>query len=644
MILTFDQIQQQYNSTFKGGVERMPDDWVSYMPADVVALSEQVRANPSAILIGATPAQLAQISGAEGGGGFKTSTVFNLFWKEMGNKSLASYVTATRQLIGEMFQSIGILSRNMPLIGQIFSEAPDKAFSALNVLAAVANSAVFGQALDAIGFIPVVGWIIKIAVDLAKMVTSFVNMALNDRLAMARALAAKQLTIPMSATQFSTDGDENVTRRVLAAFREGKVGTQSLITPPYTGGFIVDGVYDDGAMNQYRDETMSLGWVMRQEVSSGGGYVPGTGNMTGALFMTAGLDSVPGSHKQGYGTTTVRDLGSLYPTATGMLNNWWSLLLQPGPALFTINPRAVTSAWTDYIYEHLVLAIDMLKGWAQVPTGIPFTDNFWCVKGTGPVGVDWNSAGNRFKDGVADCSFWKRGDALTIPPDFGMGSHLMLVAYLYKLFFGLQKISDRDKYYDPAAGVGLPLLNNPKFYDPDPGGASRHGLFAEPDSIDIDQAVPIRALENVHERQIAVLQSIDCMYVDGENPEQYQAFYNNPQLVAQWTESVTAVLNSDDWRGVSWKDVPPSRMRDQLRQRAEGAGFNPESLPDRFRLSVGPSVLGDPEPPPPPPPNDVDPHVFKFESPGPGGKKKKAGGGGIVIVAAAVAAFLAMKK
>jgi hypothetical protein len=642
MILTFDQIRSdpQWSQIFKGGVLSRPDEWRSDLPDQILGeggFANAVLSNPNLMLIGASSGQLQQFESQ----GLNIETIFNLFWGEMGRRGFSSYVTATRQLLGEMVQSIGILSSQFASLSKIYKEPADKAFKIVNIVSGIVESEAFATAIDLIGLVPVVGWIIKIIVDLAKMVTGFVKLALDAREDMARSLAASQLTLPVSGTEFSPGGDELVAQFVLRAFRYGEVATQTLVRPPYAGSHIAEGVYDDGNWSATRDETMGLGWVIHPEMALGGGYVPGTGNMTGSLFVSAGVRSAPNSELKGPGGGSVRDLGALYPTATGLLNNWWSLLLQPGPMMFTVNPQPLLVEWETYIRNILVLGPDVLQGWAEAPTGIPFSNKFWCVEGM---------------YGAGDCKHSQRGKQLTLPSDWGLTAHASLNAHLYKLFFALQKIGDRNKNYNPDLGIGLPLLSNPKFYE-----APHQGEWPEPDSIDVSESVPGQALRNLHDRQTAVLQSVDAFYVSGENPEQFPAFQNNKSLYNRWAEGITALLQSNDWRRVSFANVPDGPAKEALRQRATQAGVDPETLnppcppnapmshPCRqFPVWAGPSVLGDPPPPPPPPMNDVDVLPGVVVPPGratrPGGKKGRKGGGAAVVLVAVAAALLASKK
>lgn len=672
MILTFDQMRHgsEWNQIFQNHVRERPGEWESDFPNEILGengYAAAVAADPRIILIGASVDEIERFAEF----GLNDAAMFNLFLSGMGRLGLMSFVTASRQLLGEMVQSIGILSNQFPMLAKVFKGPADKAFSITDIVGGFVNSELFAAALDVIGLIPVVGWIIKVVIEVVKLVANFVAMARNMGEKDARSIAAKELVLPISGTKFSTSGDQEMARNILRAFRHGEVSTQFLVQPPYVGKIQAQGVYDDGKPGMH-DETMSLGWVIRPELGYGGGYVPGTGNMTGSLFITAGVQKQRNSDRRIPGGGALRDTGSLYPTATGLLNNWWSMVLERGPMMFTVNPHPLMHTWAEYIRKMLILGPDVLQGWAQAPTGIPFTNKFWCLRGMGPAIPNWEGAGKhdylspkRDKEGVGDCDYRKRGKQLTLPSEWGIDAHLMTLAHIYKLFFGLQKLSDREGSYrcherdGRLECYGLPLEANPKFYE-----TPHQGKWAEPDSVDVDQSVPVRALQNLHERQVNVLQSLDAFYVNGENPDQFAAFKDNQPLVNQWTESITAIVNSDDWRRISFANVPEGRAKEHLRRRVEQAGINPETLnppcppgappshPCRqMPLAVGPSVLGDPALPKPPPTNDAEMVEFvpiiepvKVYPVKPKRRPKAAGGAGALIAVAAVAAFLAARK
>lgn len=646
MILTFDQIRFDPvwgESIFKGGVMDSPGStWESRMPQDIPQLVGDAQADPASVVAGAVnPDKLYQFQ--EG-----ILSVDDLLWDGLANTNAFDIVSSTRQLVGTLVQQTGMLARTFRTIRSIFSEPTERALKIINLVSGLVESSLFQRALDMIGLIPVVGWIIKIVVDVAKLLTRVVTRFFDENEKTARAMVANQLSIPLTGTEFSKEADQLAVRNVYNLIRTGQ--SQRLIQPAYEGEFAAGGVFDDGSTGRptgsEENSARAVGWVVFPGEATGGyGFVPGTGNLSRSLFFGAGVTGSKGDNRGPNGNGP-RDLGGLYPTAQGLLNSWWQIVLTEGPALFSVDPLVEVDAWENYIWNLLVFSQNQRQGWTEMPTGVKFTDKFWCVS-------DLFDLGNCDEPAA-------KGQKLTIPGEFGRDQHVVLMTYLYNVFFGLKKLSKWDAYFNPEKGTGLPLISDdPKTYPTHLGGR-----LPEPDQLDLSQSVPSVALENLFDRQVAALQSINCLYVDGEqeNRDRFPAF-NNKALRDRWYESVTALFQSQDWRRVVFADVPESRMKEQLRQLAKNNGIDPESLnppcpPDApmsdprctpSQFAPGPTILGDPTLPDPPEPNDSelpsDPGSPKRQALTPERaklhkSKKKGGGGGIAIVAIALGAAL----
>jgi len=623
------------------------------MPNDLETLAADIDMNPAKVLMGLGGPALARVQRLARDGLLTElkDEVKLAFDQSIANTQLYDVISASRELIAVTARTAGMLSSSFGAVSNLFRQE----ISIVERLADFVNSEMFAHILDAIGMIPVVGWIVKIVADVAKMVAKMVTMVLDQKLSSAVFHAAAQLSVPMSGTKFNSEGDQYFVRKAFERMKNG--AQQEFINPPYTGkrrDFEALGVYNDsdgGNWSGNRNKEMGVGWVVHPGLATGStGFVPGTGNVSQALFFPAGVGPAPPKTSQGLvgKAGPMRDLGSLYPTGASVLNQWWSMVLKPGPSMFTVNPKDSIRKWENYVYELLVFGPDVLKGWTAAPTGKPFTNQFYCTE-------EMMDPYKKRNVGIGDCKKSKRGDLLTLPGNFGNAAHTQLIAYFYNLYFGLKRLTDREKNFNPDLGVGIPTAGKKRYYQ-DASGYK----WLQPDSIDIDRSVPVRALDNLYDRQMATLKSINCMYVDGENLEKFSAF-KNKALRRQWYESVTAIMSSTGWKQVVFADVPEGRMKNELRKLITRHKLDPEKLnapcppgaplshPCRqLRIRAAPTVLGSPELPPPPGAVQVpqarmtaaQADAAKAKR----GKRKKKSQSGTIIAAAAVAGLLLLKK
>ncbi len=613
------------------------------MPNDLDRLANDIDVNPASVLMGLGGEDLGKVQRLAEKGQLRDlkKEVQRAFEQSIENTQLFDVITASRELVAVTARTAGMLSSSFGVVRNLFRQE----ISAIDRIAEFVQSKMFGQILDAIGLIPVVGWIIKVVAEVAKLVSKMVTMVLDEKLTSAVYNAAAQLSVPMSGTNFTAQGDQRFVRHIFE--RMHRSDQQEFISPAYIGGrknFRALGVYNDASGGDWsgsRNKEMGVGWVIHPGLASGStGFVPGTGNLAQALFFPAGVRPAPPNSSQGLvgSGRSVRDLGSLYPTGSAVLNQWWSMVLKPSPSMFTVDAKEPIKSWENSIYDLLAFGPDLLKGWTKAPTGIPFTNKFYCTEGM-------MDPYNKKKRGIGECRKIKRGDTLTLPGNFGQAVHTSTMGYLYELYFGLKKVTDRDRGFNPDLGIGIPTAGKKRYYQDSSGYK-----WLNPDSVDIGQSVPVRALENLYERQMATLKSINCMYVDGEkeNRHKFRAFENR-QLRNQWYESVTAIMSGNDWRQVVFADVPESRMKNELATVIKRSGIDPEKLNDpRYRtrqmhIRAAPTALGDPKLPAPPGSNRVlSTHAILDKKKT--GRRKKKGPSGTIIAAAAAGAFLLLKK
>ena len=202
---------------FNGEVEKDPDNWVSMYPRfdDII---EDIKSNPN------TAKDL----------GFKLS---NLGFPEITNQEksinyigrlgLKTGVTACRQSIGDIATEIGFLSSEIPNLENIYLDDTYDITTAFNAVDLVLNSAPLNEGLNAIGAIPIVGWIIKAVAEIAKAITFGVLSYIEGQDNAAKKELSSQNSVLIQ--DFNKELDQAVARECLFKLRDRDY--QWLISP-----------------------------------------------------------------------------------------------------------------------------------------------------------------------------------------------------------------------------------------------------------------------------------------------------------------------------------------------------------------------------------------------------------------------------
>ena len=283
---------------------------------------------------------------------------------------------------------------------------------------------------------------------------------------------------------------------------------------------------------------------------------------------------------------------------------------------------------------------ELPKGWASNGAAIKFTDKFDCREEV---------------YGVGSCKKSKNGKRLSIPKDMGLDAHTAFYAHLLRLFFGI------ENPYSKSLGKlnQVPHIGN--LDDPKRSYANMRGIrFWNANGINFSQSVPIRSLDDLYARQRATLQSMQCMYVNGEDPKTFPAFKNS-NLKRAWADGVTEIFSSGAWRRVVFRDMPEGSAKKAFAQYAAKNGikdienFNRPCAPGeplancgsrdiRTMLTAAPSI---PEAPglPAPPMNDVVIKAVSAELSGDAKKaKKKDSKLPLVLAAGAIGILIAKSR
>lgn len=572
-----------------------PSEWKSNIP-DVETLLTARLADPA---IAQNHGEFA--SEIEGAG-----SKFDSIMQVIGKIAMGDFVRGQKVSLGCIATSAGWLAKDVTAISRIMRSSQTSVESGFNVVDQVLDSRLFEMALDALGAVPFVGWVIRTIFNVAKTFASIIEQSRKLEDQAAKRSVAERLTIPYGATHFNEQVNEWVTQQF---FDHVKNSPQALILPAFnpnnSGRF---GMFDGTGVCRNAGDDLATGWMVygAGRESWGYGYVPGTSNITRSIFFAAGA-----AHKAnqwycsvGAHSSSFRDMGSLYTTPSNLCSSLWSQVSRPSPAMFMFDPLAAKSPWETYMESMYGLCMDLVKGWSCAPSGYMFTDEFECHSS---LYVE------RDRDGMGGCRGTRpnrRGDRLKIPGDFGITPNRQFYEYLAKLFFGIN-----DLYNNAHGGIHrLPLFSGASFNNP--GSYYEDFLnkkFFRPDAIDYSKSTPVKALEALYNGQKATLDSRMCMYVNGEDPDRFPAFRDS-NLKSLWQQSVTTVLNTEDWRRVNAVDIPEGPAKQAFRQRALGAGIQD---PDKYRYNPNemlamPSVLGDPQPPEMPPMTGTDIDISEF--------------------------------
>ncbi len=554
MIIPFDKIDDiDYSfggSVFQGKVQAEPwKDWQSQVPD----ISELVSASQIDKKFADDLEGLAKdiIEGTEG-----SREKISQYISE---RAIMDWVDGTRQTLGVVAQTAGIIGKDILAVKEIFTGDEKGIAKAFEITDAVIGTAAFQAAINAIGIIPVVGWVIKAVYEVAKTVTDIIIAVQNKKTAEARGDLAKELTIPFGIIDYSSEGNTKVTRDFFGHIKSNN--SDEIIRPSF--GFDGPG----GAFNAEKvvggpnvGSGMSSGWIVDgSSVEDGYGYVPGTSSMTRSIYFPASLNSGGGCK-----AVSSRDIASLYPSAQNICSGWWSQVNTPGASMFSVQPRASKVLWENYIERMFALAEDLLKGWSCAPTGKAFTNKFRCLKDEPDL---WDHTSTGGMGGCGERGKPTSGDLMTIPSDFGRAAHTGFYGYLCQLYFGLARPFDTKK-----GGLSrLPRVHE-FTYQNDLGND-----FYRANALDLSKSVPVSALETLYINQRATLKSIQCMYVSGEddnhgNRDRFPAF-NDHTLRTLWRDSVTDVFASGSWRRVSYQDMPEGEAKSQFKQLALSKGI-----------------------------------------------------------------------
>jgi hypothetical protein len=496
------------------GRDSNPFEWESKMPGFAVFNSAMTDPRLMPEILGGPAAFDNVWSGGEPGKGYITMAAEGRYISQLG---LYSVTGALRNAIGGVATTVGFLQRSAAVLTGVFETRIDQVATALNVVSGILDSQAFNAAINAIGVIPIVGWIIKILVEVAKIITSIVDIVAQKNRDEAEEALARVATLPMP--QWSAQADGHLAK--LCQISASTYNLQWLVMPRYPAYSPDDftGTPIDADDNNRWD-----GWIVHpamftapetgSEAPPGLGFVPGTRNIHATMQLLLG------------GAKNITDLGTFYPVASMTAANLWEQMLKGDhPSTMCVDTDMAMGAWEAYIHAALDFAFPtefggsgiLARGWSMSPSANYGASSHTCVSGM---------------EDAYGCS----GGDVTFARDVnipGTGHTDGFIAYLNTLFDFERKNSNGDW-----------SLGN----------------------IDTARSRPVRALQELRDAQVSVIESMDCMYLtDMETPQgraQYAALgvdapNRRGPLWGQWANNVQKVFESGSWVNVNWADVPP---------------------------------------------------------------------------------------
>lgn len=529
MIFSFDKNDKGFDSIFNDNLDF--DDWVSKIPDST--LTDGILNDPA--LINDLYSNKDGIS-------------------YIGSLYLRNNITSVRQTIGQVATTVGYLTTEFPNITNIFAQKDiNKISLAVDTISKAGLD--YKQGLNAIGAIPVVGWIIGIIIKVAQLVANIIKTVQQNNISDAHQKLISQYSIPVA--KFNKYTDEALTK--ICMEHVGKYDMNWLFSPRY--------VFDDfddfiavPEKNESPDDVLVRAFNISSNKVGGMGFIPGTTDIFAAMRL---ITSVPKT-----GGSSTSNMGDFYPTVRNLCISLYEMIQKPSPALFSITPSKLATEWEDNIYNMLVYSEkSLIKGWSGFQTGNINMDTFLC-------------AGEVF--GQLDCKKSKANDNIKIPKTTDPFGHFNSFRDdIFTKFFN-------GKYKEKK------LINDLK------------QLTWTSKNINVKESIPSLALKNIKDTQYAVINSLNCCYVDDER---FAAIKEDTTLGKKWSTNINAVLNSNEWKKLRFLDIPDGEFKSAVYNKAIKAKFKNFDtrvgpIDNQFNIKTGPSILGDPKPPSP----------FKIES------------------------------
>lgn len=534
MIFTFTEADFGMDKIFHGydGIDLDPNKWMSAIPS---AAFEQALPFDDALM------QLYKYGKTVAG-----EKLNGLSY--IATKYFYNNVTAARMALGEFASTVGFLRSDFNNISNAFIQnASDMVLKIINITNTIINSDLFQRGMDALGAIPIVGWIIKIIAKVAEMVYRLVDYILKNKIKNARLELQNQPSIPL--VSFNRDSDQELTRICLEAIKDKNM---DYLFSPRT---IWNDMADFKVVREKRNPNQSLTDfynIRSLEYSEGAGFIPGT------MYLTNNIRLSTRAHND------VLDSGEMYPTPRNLCNQMYNVVQKEGPSLYSVNPIKLRDLWETNILMLLEYAEESVKkGWSAIPTScIPEIEA--CPSNSQYFVCSEEIVGHNFSGCTKKMQI---GNHVTKFPSTG--------------HYGALRNYIANTYFKGGTFI------------------SKNGKFTASD-IDISKSLPSKALESLQERQILALDNINCAYIAPSSA--FPAIKNIVNNKKKWEKNINLVLDSQEWKKLNWRDIADPEIKEIVAQKAtkEKLEYNKDGpiVESKMGLAI-PSVLPNPKVPKP---------------------------------------------
>ncbi|MCH9683896.1 MAG: hypothetical protein K0V04_20860 [Deltaproteobacteria bacterium] len=327
--------------------------------------------------------------------------------QQVAQLAMRNVASALRMATGRVAITQGFTTIQIPALSGLFRDPLEALYGGLDLAADVLGTEAFSSALDQLGWIPIVGWVLELIGSVIELVTQLVTTVGDLREERAREALAKVATVPLA--QWNQGADEVLARAM--ASRLGQHDAQWIVSPRYPAMSAADFEAKPEVINP--GEQRWAGWVVYtggdlgpgSSGSPGLGFVPGTRNLHGAMELRT------------RGARDLRDLGAFYPTAQMAAAQWWEMVVAGGPAMFSVDAERARGAWADYVRSAVGFCDERIGGWSTSPTATA-------------LGATQHACVPELY-GVGECRKSKRYKQVPIP---GEGHRSAYLDYLFAMF------------------------------------------------------------------------------------------------------------------------------------------------------------------------------------------------------------------
>jgi len=439
-------------------------------------------------------------------------------------------VSALRNVVARASMAWGWFSKALKPVKHIF----EGLVSTVGRVLAGVNAAfkAISLAIDAISWVPVIGWILAIIKLIANVVVGIVKdvkekkQAKRDKVL---AQTAKVYGLPIG--EWHPDIDTFMCQYLQRQLED--MNLEWCFMPRYPAkrpeDFFAQRQKFEPSDNYAAAWLIFAGQSYDNVLGSTGlGFVPGTDSIHGAIQLPAWLP------------TAVQDMGAWFPMTQATVFQIWNQVIKGDSGMtFAVDAGKCISAWESYISAAYEYGTRGIAGWTLV-TGE--TERF-AGKPTpfGYVTSDFRYRCSQCDYGRDNCNKhhdgkWKEAKRNYDPDrrfaNFSVkrefeGHREPYLKYLHELFDWKESMAGKPLHKD------------------DWWKTTR----------------PVRALQNLEERQKAMIMSPTCMYLDdstdsdGRGHRRFNAIRKGTPMHALWDKCVTAMFESGDWKRIDYRDV-----------------------------------------------------------------------------------------